>query len=143
MPSKRGLQPEKKKFSPKGYSRQVSEREIHLIAWQWVSSNYPHVLIFHVPSGEYRDIATALKLKRMGVVPGVADFLMFTPNARVAIELKDQKGIQSKSQKLFQGRWEACGNHYKIARSFEEFKLIVGEYAYPWLKLSASTSQQP
>jgi len=103
-----------------------------MLAWQWVHKNYPHLLIFHVPSGEARDIATAMKLKRMGVVPGVADFLMFIPGCGIAIELKEKSGMQSKAQKLFQKRWEACGNRYQIARSLLEFKQIIEKFCWPW-----------
>lgn len=100
--------------------------------WQWVRKTYPDLLIFHVPSGETRDIATAVKLKRMGVIPGVADFLMFVAGVAVAIEMKEPNGKQSAVQKIFQERWEKAGNFYKIARSLEEFQLIVNRYVWPW-----------
>jgi hypothetical protein len=119
---------------PKDFSRQISEKELHLHAWQWVSKACPDLLIFHVPSGETRDIATAMKLKRMGVIPGVADFLMFTYNATVAIELKDRGGYQSPAQKLFQRRWEACGHQYYIVRSLEEFQILIKQLV-PMLQL--------
>lgn len=133
-PSKRGSRPESAKPSLRVSSRQISEKEIHLLAWQWIRETYPDLLIFHVPSGEQRNVVTAVKLKRMGVVPGVADFLMFVPGIGVAIELKNKGGMQSKAQEHFQKRWEACGNRYIIAYSFDEFKTIVGKYVWPWTK---------
>jgi hypothetical protein len=129
--SKRGSKLAKKKPSPKASSRQISEKEIHMKAWQWVKTYYPDLLIFHVPSGEPRDVTVAMKLKRMGVVPGVADFLMFIPGHSIAIELKDDGGRQSDPQKLFQKKWEACGFRYKIARSLEEFQGIVRKHYWP------------
>lgn len=142
-PLKRGSRLESAKRLRKVSSRQISEREIHLKAWQWIKETYPDLLIFHVPSGEYRDMATAMKLKRMGVVPGVADFLMFVSGKNIAIELKDKGGGQSEAQKLFQSRWEALGHEYKIVRSFDEFQNIVGSYMWPWsLKQSASMNRQ-
>lgn len=134
MPLKHGSRPAKKKPSSKDFSRQVSENEIQLHAWQWVSETYPDLLIFHVPNGEPRDIATAMKLKRMGVIPGVADFLMFD-EIDVAIELKKKKdGVQTTAQKKFQKRWEALGKTYAVARSLEEFKNIIinGHGKMPW-----------
>ena len=96
---------------------------------------YPDLLIFHVPSGEPRDVVVAMKLKRMGVVPGVADFLMFVTGRAVAIELKDEGGRQSDPQKLFQKRWQVCGNMYVIVRTLDEFKRVVNAYVlgWPWL----------
>lgn len=130
---KHGSKLAKKKLLPKDYSRQPSEHAVHLHAWQWVQEAYPNLLIFHVPSGEHRNIVTAMKLKRMGVVPGVADFLMFIPGCSIAIELKDESGKQSGSQKIFQKKWETCGNRYRIARSLKEFQDVVEFYASPWL----------
>jgi hypothetical protein len=95
-------------------------------AWQWVREAYPHLLIFHVPSGEHRNVVTAVKLKRMGVVPGVADFLMFIPfRTAIAIEMKDHGGQQSEAQKKFQKQWETCGFEYELVRTLEEFQQVV------------------
>ena len=130
MPLKRGSKPAKKKPSYTDYSRQVSENEVHMLAWQWVCEAYPDLLIFHVPNGGNRNLAEALKFKRMGVLPGVADFLMFA-EADIAIELKDKGGDQSKAQKKFQKKWEALGKTYTIARSLEEFKEIINRHMPP------------
>lgn len=132
-PLKAGSKPEKKKRSPKDFSRQISEKEIHMKAWQWVQKTYPELLIFHVPSGEHRNVVTAVKLKRMGVVPGIADFLMFVPGYSVAIELKDHGGKQSEAQKKFQKQWETCYRKYHVARSLEEFQSVIRTYVWPWL----------
>lgn len=138
-PLKRGSRLGSAKLSLKVSSRQISEKEIHLKAWQWIRETYPDLLIFHVPSGEHRNVITAVKLKRMGVVPGVADFLMFVPGFGVAIELKNKGGTQSADQKLFQSRWEGLGNQYRVARSLDEFKDIVNVmYNWPW-----SNNQNP
>lgn len=143
-PLKFGSKPEKKKRSSKAFSRQISEKEIHMKAWQWVRNTYPDLLIFHIPSGEHRNVITAIKLKRMGVVPGVADFLMFVHGKAIAIELKDKGGKQSDEQKVFQQRWETLGHEYKIVRSFDEFQNTVNTYVWPWsLTRSASMSRQP
>jgi hypothetical protein len=128
---------------PKVSSRRISEKEIQMHAWQWVKDAYPDLLIFHVPSGETRDMATAMKLKRMGVVPGVADFLMFLPGVPIAIELKTGKGVQSGAQEHFQKVWERLGHVYKIARSLDEFKTIVETYYWPWRGWPPSNNQNP
>lgn len=94
-------------------------------AWQWVQKTFPDLLIFHVPNGEDRSLATALKLKRMGVVPGVADFLCFKGPRRVAIELKDEGGKQSIAQQVFEKRWTAEGGEYHVYNSLASFKLAI------------------
>lgn len=94
-------------------------------AWQWVEREHPSLMIFHVPNGELRHIKVAEKLKRMGVVPGVADFLCFTQNRKVAIELKDDDGEQSDDQIRFERRWRDIGGEYYICRTLDAFKALV------------------
>jgi hypothetical protein len=127
--SKHGLKSAKKKAPRKVYLRQPSENEIHMKAWQWVKEAHPDLLIFHVPNGEHRNIATANKLKRMGVLPGVADFLAFTHSRHVAIELKDTGGKQSSDQSAFDMRWGKTGGEYYICRSLIDFKSIINAIA--------------
>ena len=65
------------------------------IEQQWLCQWLDEKGIFycHVPNGEVRDWATARKLKRMGVKPGIPDILIFDPPPRLphiatAIEMK-------------------------------------------------------
>ncbi len=124
-PSKRGSKPAKGKRSPKGCSRQPSEHELHLHAWQWVCEAHPQLLIFHVPNGGSRNIAEAMKFKRMGVLPGVADFLVFKGTKKVAIELKNNDGTQSDDQKKFAHRWFIEDGQYYVCRELEDFKTLI------------------
>lgn len=60
--------------------------------------------ILHVPNGEYRTKATAARLKRMGVRPGVPDILILVPANGyhgMTIELKKPGGRLSEHQE----RW--------------------------------------
>jgi hypothetical protein len=43
---------------------------------RWATPNW---VITHYPAGERRDAITGARLKRMGVVPGIPDFLLFPP----------------------------------------------------------------
>lgn len=83
------------------------------------------LLIFHVANERKGSIGAAMHFKRMGVRPGVADYLAFIPGNAVAIELKDDEGEQCKNQEVFQRKWEACGNMYFIVRTLEEFRTTV------------------
>jgi hypothetical protein len=98
-----------------------------LHAWQWYLENFSarSLLLFHVPNGELRDHRTAEKLKRMGVVAGVADFLAFTATRRAAIELKDSDGGQSADQIRFERYWTALGGEYYLCRSLDDFKNLL------------------
>jgi hypothetical protein len=83
------------------------------------------LLIFHVPNERIGGIGAIVHFKRMGVLPGVADYLAFIPGRAVAIELKHGDGDQRKDQEKFQARWEACGNPYFVVRTLEEFQGVV------------------
>lgn len=109
----------------------VSENEIHMKCWQWVQKNHPSLLIFHVANERHASVQYHIKLKRLGVVPGVADFLAFTADGcKVAIELKDSKGVQSADQIKFQKRWERTGGTYYVVRTLEDFTNIIGALAF-------------
>jgi len=81
---------------------------------------------FHCPNGEKRDKVTAAKLKKMGVRPGVADFIMLLTSGRaLAVELKTLKGRQSEDQQGFQASWEANGGAYVIVRTPFEIEGLI------------------
>jgi len=95
-------------------------------AWQWVTREYPALLIFHVANERKGSIGAVMHFKRMGVLPGVSDFLAFPMNGRkVAVELKDDEGDQDPAQVTFQKRWERTGGVYFIVRTLEEFQGVI------------------
>lgn len=89
------------------------------------SGIWGRLLIFHVANERKGSIGAAMHFKRMGVRPGVADYLAFPPGRSVAIELKKADGDQRKNQEVFQRQWEAAGNTYHLIRTLDEFKAIV------------------
>jgi len=107
-------------------ARKVSERELHFHCQQWLEKSgiWGRHLIFHIPNERRGGIGAIMHFKRMGVRPGVADYLMFT-NRSVAIELKDDKNKQRKGQEEFQRNWERLGHLYFVVRTLEEFQGIV------------------
>ena len=86
--------------------------------WRWT----------HLPMGEYRDIITASRLKRMGVMPGWPDFIFIGPGAVVFLELKRQGGRLSDAQKALMAHLLACGADYHIANSYDGAIGILAEY---------------
>lgn len=103
-----------------------SENEIHLKCWQWVRKAHPRLLIFHVANERQASVQYHVKMKRLGVLKGVADFLTFLDDGRkIAIELKNAKGVQDTDQIKFQKRWERTGGEYYVVRTVEDFQNIV------------------
>src|SRR5262245_23619452 len=88
------------------------------------------VLWLHVPNGGSRDVREAANLKRAGVLPGVADLLLFRPgacphcgNTRLegfALELKAPRGRPTEAQLAFMARFADAGGHTCIAEGIDE-----------------------
>lgn len=122
MPKKRAKKTVRRTPKLKG----PSENEIHMKCWQWVSAKYPNLLIFHVANEQRASVQYHVKMKRKGVLAGVADFLVFpTSGRKIAIELKDGEGKQDAEQIKFQKRWERAGGSYYLVRTLADFQAIV------------------
>lgn len=99
---------------------------LQMHCWQWVKTAHPGLLVFHVANERWAPVQHHVKLKRMGVLSGVADFLAFPAGGRaVAIEMKDDEGTQNDDQKKFHKRWERAGNPYFVCRTLEEFQGVI------------------
>jgi hypothetical protein len=93
----------------------------------------PDVLWLHVGNGERRDKITGAKLKRMGVLPGASDFLLWHHGNSFALELKAWGGRLSEAQLEFLARFNDAGGHTAIAEGLdralaclEAWGLLVG-----------------
>lgn len=87
------------------------------------------VVYYHVPNGERRSIATARRLKRMSVLPGVADF-EFHPQHQPTcfLELKSPTGRLSPAQVSFRDRITVAGRRYAVARTGQEAISILSSW---------------
>jgi hypothetical protein len=120
------------KAVPKKKPRKNPERGLQYRCQQWLEQSgfLPRLLIFHVPNERIGGIGAIVHFKRMGVMPGVADYLAFLPGGRaVAIELKHGDGEQGKAQEEFQRRWEGRDNTYFLVRTLEEFQGVINGVA--------------
>jgi hypothetical protein len=110
---------------------QHSETCLQMHCRQWLSKSglWDRLLIFHVANERKGSFGTHMHFKRMGVRPGVADWLLFLSGRSAAIELKDDEGTQNADQKKFQRQWEAAGNLYFLVRTLEEFQGVVNALA--------------
>ena len=97
---------------------------------KWLRDAHPGLLAFHVANEREAPVQYHVKLKRLGVMAGVADFLVFPVGARkIAIELKDDKGTQEPDQIAFEKRWVRSGGEYYLVRTLEDFQSIVNAAA--------------
>lgn len=109
------------------------ESELQKACVYWFRMQYPKLrsLLFSVPNGGYRNIATARNMVAEGVVRGVADLLFLYPSKDyhgLCIEMKTDKGRQSEFQKQWQTAVESVGYKYVVCRSIDEFKATVTDY---------------
>jgi len=79
----------------------------------------PDVSWLHVPNGERRDKITGAKLKRMGVLAGAADLLLWHQGNSFALELKAAGGRLSESQLEFMTRFADAGGHVAVAEGID------------------------
>ncbi len=112
------------------------EDQIHKCFFSILRLKMPRVAkyVFHIPNGGFRHIGTAVRLKQMGVMAGVADVFYMRPSKNYSglwIEFKSSQGRQSEHQKEFENLAMEAGYKYCIARSpeqgIEEIKLYMKE----------------
>ena len=89
----------------------------------------PNVIWYHPANGEKRNIVTAVRLKRMGVHPGVADLAFVLPDGRhgrpAFMEIKSAKGRLSPDQKSFRDRCAAIGVPYALVKSLDDAQQVL------------------
>lgn len=75
----------------------------------------------HIPSGELRSGETGALLKRMGLTPGMSDFLFIAPTGEHCwLELKRGAAPLSQRQAEFQGMLRRRGVKCAVARSYAD-----------------------
>ena len=82
----------------------------------------------HFPAGELRDDATGARLKRMGLMPGWPDYILFAPKGGGPrfLEMKRAKyNYLTDEQSEFQTWALEQGYGYAVARGLDEALLIV------------------
>lgn len=98
-----------------------AEEAFHMHVWSLIQTfKRPDVVAFHVPNGEKRDRFAAAKLKRMGVIAGVADFCIVADGRCHFLELKAPNGRTSRQQEAFAAAAETAGASYWLAHDLSE-----------------------
>jgi hypothetical protein len=103
--------------------------------FEWIALMEPQIPalknIFAVPNGEYRHIATAVRLKKSGVKAGVPDILLAYPSSAhhgLFIELKAGKNRTTPAQNDWISRLQQAGYMCVVCYGWEEAKREILEY---------------
>lgn len=97
-----------------------------------VRAKYPCLkLLFHIPNGGRRDKIEAMNLKRAGVKSGVPD-LCLPVKAKgynsLYIEMKDDKGTESKEQIWWGEELAKKGSLYRCCNGWKKAVEVIEEY---------------
>ena len=102
--------------------RKKTEHNIQKSIIRWFRKEYPEYIIFSTNNEACYNNSYFLE---SGVLQGVSDLVVVLPNKIIFVELKTNKGIQSKNQKQFQTKLNSIGYEYYIIRSLEDFKELI------------------
>ncbi len=118
------------------------QEQIALFEWARLArGKHPELaLLLHVPNGGSRHLLEAVKLKRMGIKPGVPDILLPVPRRGLSglwIEMKREslrpktakgKGGVSEDQTWWLKELWRHGYQASVAWGFEEARTIIERY---------------
>jgi hypothetical protein len=100
---------------------------------EWFRFQYPHfkMLLFAIPNGGHRNIITAKKLKREGVVSGVPDLFLSIPRNGwngFYIEMKSEKNKLTQPQEDFFSQAKKYNYKCEVIRTIDQFIREVNYY---------------
>lgn len=107
--------------------------QIQVMNWaHWYTKQYPELKwLHHIPNGGSRNRAEAVKLKQMGVKPGVSDLCLPHPKGiycGLYIEMKYGDNRHQETQKEFLADMAACGYYVATCYSADEAVRVLEEY---------------
>ena len=118
------------------------ESELQILCINWFRLAFPQykMLLFSIPNGGHRNLLTAVRMKREGVISGVPDLFLSLPRNGfhgMYIEMKYGKGKLSANQEAFIA--EVSKHNYKVEviNSLDKFVREVTQY------LNSNLNQQP
>ncbi len=113
----------------------ISESQLQILIFDWCHLNrnwYPELeLLFHIPNGGYRNIATAKRLKAEGVKSGVPDLLLPVPRGSYSglfLEVKTKGGVVSDNQERWLKSLNEQGYLALVVYSFDETICVLKDY---------------
>lgn len=113
--------------------RSEDTEQIEVMEWcRWRQGRYPELkLLHHCPNGGSRNKREAIKLKQMGVLPGVPDLHLPVPKgvyASLYIEMKWGNGRPGNDQKAFLREAAEAGNFCVVCYGAECAIEVIAAY---------------
>lgn len=123
------------KRPPRDPSEGPTESQIQQTCIKWFQLQHNALwedgVLFHIANEGIRLGGQGRRIKREGIVRGVADLCLALPRhgyGALYIEMKRPGCYQSPEQKTWQKSIEKHGNKYVVCRSLEEFVVTVNRY---------------
>lgn len=108
---------------------QPSEAQIHMAVCDHLRLRArPDVLFLHPANGGARDAKTGAMLKRMGVLAGASDLLLWHNGNSFALEIKAPGGRPSEAQLEFLARFNDAGGHSAIAEGVDRALAVLAAW---------------
>ena len=90
---------------------------------------YDDVIWYHVPNQGRRSIGYAMKMRRMGLRPGIADLCFVCPDGRPAfMELKHGAGAVRPDQMTFARKCVRLGIRHEFVRSIDQAMTVLRDW---------------
>lgn len=132
---KEGRDPKTVKKPPRDPSEGPSESEIQQSCIKWFQLQHRALwedgVLFHIANEGIRLGGQGRRIKREGIVRGVADLCLAMPRhgyGALYIEMKRPDRYQSPEQRTWQKNIERHGNKYVVCKSLDEFIKIINRY---------------
>lgn len=97
------------------------EDSLQITIADWLRVKYPDLLWWHTPNGGSRNKIEAVKLKRLGVTPGVPDIFIPSSNHGFFCELKAGKNKPTQTQTEMMQKLNDLGYYCCVCYSLDEF----------------------
>lgn len=132
---KEGRDPKTVKKPPRDPSEGPSESEVQQSCIKWFQLQHRALwedgVLFHIANEGIRLGGQGRRIKREGIVRGVADLCLAMPRhgyGALYIEMKRPDRYQSPQQRTWQKNIERHGNKYVVCKSLDEFIKIINRY---------------
>lgn len=110
-------------------TRANPEDMVHRTVLTWIRKVAPQCLVFHPANGGSRNRVEAIKLKSLGVVPGVPDLIIFGPGGKAyCLEVKAEKGTLQPTQKAFRLNLIVLGIPWALVRSVDDAREAFAQW---------------
>lgn len=105
----------------------TSEHNHQAIVVAWFRSKYRDALIFAVPNGGNRNMIEAARLKKEGVLAGIPDLVVISKNKVFFIEMKNEAGRLSATQKTIHEKINRLGFAVYTCYGYKEAQKKIEE----------------